>query len=93
MPLYVLEAIMPIFAIVSIGSMILIGMKIKQGGKVDSAAGASAIEDLREEVARLGDQVHILNEEVAEAHERLEFAERLLARGKHETREEVDTPV
>ena len=39
---------------------------------------------VREELDQLNDDVHMLREELAEIHERMDFTERLLAQGREE---------
>ena len=96
MPPEILELIGPLVAITTIGTMILIGMKMRLTAR---AQGSSRID--RDELSRLGDAVEGLHEEVrvmrdefAEVQDRVDFAERLLSRGQaKEPPERISTPV
>ena len=52
------------------------------GGKDDGGKDGG----VREALDQLNDEVHMLREEVTELHERMDFTERLLARGREEPR-------
>ena len=85
MPPGLADAIGPVFAILGIGSMILIGMKIRYNHLRQTRFGQGAQEDvdrLTEDVATLHDEVRLLRQDFAELYERIEFAERLLTRGQ-----------
>jgi len=85
MPPGLADAIGPVFAILGIGSMILIGMKIRYNHVRQTRFGQGAQEDvdrLAEDVATLHDEVRLLRQDFAELYERIEFAERLLTRGQ-----------
>ena len=89
MPPGLADAIGPVLAIFGIGTMILIGMKLRyshlrqmridQGGRED-------VGRLAEDVAALRDEMQLLRQDVSEVYERIEFTERMLARGQVEGR-------
>lgn len=87
MPPDLVDAIGPVLAILGIGTMILIGMKLRyshlrqtrldQGGREEATR-------LAEDVAALRDEMQMLRQDVSEVYERIEFTERMLARGQTE---------
>ncbi len=84
MPPEVIEAVGPFLAIISIGTMILIGMKMRLSAKVQLQQGSKGedVERLADAVDGLHEEVRMLREEYAELHERMDFAERMLSSGK-----------
>ncbi|MDH3290932.1 MAG: hypothetical protein OEO20_13285 [Gemmatimonadota bacterium] len=87
MPPGLAEAIGPVLAIFGVGSMILIGMKIRYTHLRQTRLGQGGqeeMEHLTEDVATLHDEVRLLRQDFAEMYERVEFAERLLTRGQAE---------
>jgi hypothetical protein len=75
----------PVLALLGVGSMILIGMKMRythlrhtRTGQV----GQQETERLSEDVAGLRDDCRMLREEFVDLYERVEFTERVLAQGK-----------
>lgn len=87
MPPEIAEAIGPVLAILGVGSMILIGMKLRYSHLRDTRLGQGGREEighLTEDVAALRDEVRLLRQDFAEMYERIEFAERLLTRGQVE---------
>ena len=89
MPPGLADAIGPVLAVLGIGTMILIGMKLRyshlQQTRLDRG-GREEVGRLAEDVAALRDEMQILRQDVSEVYERIEFAERLLARGQAEGR-------
>lgn len=80
-----LELLAPVLAFVSIGGMILIGMKLRYAHKERTALGGTSqqdVEQLTDTVRALRDEVQVLRDGYLELHERVEFAERLLERPK-----------
>ncbi len=84
-----IEALGVIVAITSIGTMILIGMKMRLNARLHASSNQNHDEKDREEVERLGeavdnlhDQLRLMRDEFSELHERVDFAERLLSRGE-----------
>ncbi len=84
MPPEIIEAIGPVLAIISIGTMILVGMKMRLSAKVQLQQGSKGedVERLADAVDGLHEEVRILREEYGELHERMDFAERILSTGK-----------
>ncbi len=89
MPPQLIEALAPLIALTSIGTMILIGMKMRLTARLHASSNQNRDEKDREEVERLGeavdnlqDQVRSMRDEFSELHERVDFAERLLSRGE-----------
>ena len=81
------EVLGPVTAILGVGTMILIGVKLRYSHKEKmrlGEGGSGVTERLGEDVAVLRDEVRLLREDFAEMYERLEFAERLLTRGRAE---------
>ncbi len=84
MPPEIIEAIGPVLAIISIGTMILVGMKMRLSAKVQLQQGSKSedVERLADVVDGLHEEVRMLREEYAELQERMDFAERMLSSGK-----------
>ncbi len=84
MPPEVIEVIGPFLAIISIGTMILVGMKMRLSAKVQLQQGSKGedVERLADAVDGLHEEVRMLREEYGELHERMDFAERILSTGK-----------
>lgn len=79
------EILGPVTAILGLGTMILIGVKLRYSHKEKmrlGEGGSGVTERLGEDVAVLRDEVRLLREDFAEMYERLEFAERLLTKGR-----------
>jgi hypothetical protein len=79
------EVIGPVLAILGLGSMILIGLKMRYTHLRHTRhpqVEQEAMERLTEDVAGLRDDVRILREEFVDLYERVEFAERVLTRGR-----------
>ncbi len=90
-----IEALAALTGMTSIGILVLVGLKMRFNHKFrmrETPAGEH--ERLTEAVEQLQDEVRLMREEFTELHERVDFAERLLARGKSpdEARERVSTP-
>ena len=95
-PEVIIEAIGPLLAVISIGTMALIGMKMRLNAKAKLQQGSKAedLDQLTDAVEGLTEEIRLLRDEYGELHDRVDFAERLLARGKSpdEARERVSTP-
>ncbi len=79
------EVLGPVTAILGLGSMILIGVKLRYSHKEKMLLGEGGPAEtgrLGEDVAVLRDEVRLLREGFAELYERVEFAERLLTKGR-----------
>jgi hypothetical protein len=83
----VAEILGPVFALTGMGTMILIGMKMRythlRHTKLAKGAGQE-VEQLADAVDSLRDEVRELREGMVDLHERVEFAERMLTRGRAE---------
>ena len=81
------ESIGPVLVLLGIGSMILIGVKLRFSHKEKmrlGEGGSAETERLGEDVAVLRDEVRLMREGFVELYERVEFAERLLTKGRAE---------
>jgi len=100
MPPHLIEALGPILGIISVGTMVLVGMKMRLTARLHESSTQNRVEKDREEVERLTDtvdalheQVRMMRDEFTDLHERVDFAERLLSRGEISPREPaVPTP-
>ncbi len=91
----VLELLVGMVAVIGLFSTVMVGMKMRFSHNLrmrEMPTGEN--ERLTEAVEQLQDEVRLMREEFTELHERVDFAERLLARGKSpdEARERVSTP-
>ncbi len=97
MPPDLLQLAVPLIAMTCIGTMALIGMKMRWSAKIQlqKGAGGEDVERLADAVEGLNDEMRAVREEVAELHERVDFAERLLSSGEPRAaeRERASTPV
>ncbi len=84
MPPEILEFIAPLTIITTIGTLFLIGMKMRLSAKVQLQQDSKSedVERLADAVDGLNEEVRMLREEYAELHERMDFAERMLSSGK-----------
>jgi len=100
MPPELIEAVAPFLAIMGVGKMILIGMKMRLTARIHESSNRNRVEKDSEDVERLTDtvdalheQVRLMRDEFADLHERVDFAERLLSRGEINPNESaVPTP-
>jgi hypothetical protein len=86
-----IDTLLTVFGILSFTGLSLVGLKIILGASIrrrelaaapDPSQLAEIVESLRADTAALREQV---TGEVSELHERLDFAERMLTRGKRES--------
>ncbi len=84
MPPDVLEFLAPVVVIISIGTFILIGMRMRLTAKrhAQGQLPREEVERLADAVEYLNDQVRTMGENLAELSERVDFAERLLTAGR-----------
>ena len=84
MPPEILEFIAPLTIITTVGTMFLIGMKMRLSAKVQLLEGSKSedVERLADAVDGLHEEVRMLREEYSELHERMDFAERRLSTGQ-----------
>ncbi len=90
MPPDVAGGMVAIFGIVSVGTLILIGMRMRFMHKLQAGQKPDELERVHEALDELHDENRALREDVAELQERLDFHERLLTQPKDER---VNTPV
>jgi hypothetical protein len=83
----------PLFALISVGTMVLIGMKMRLNSKIASRADVEpgALDRLTDVVENLHEDVRLLRDEVADLQDRVDFTERMLSSGSPGDREA--TPV
>ncbi len=83
----IMELIAPVLGLGAVGTMILIGMKMRYSHlrhtRLAKGTGPE-VEQLTEAVESLRDEVRELREGMVDLHERVEFAERMLTRGRAE---------
>ena len=85
MPPEVFEGLMAIGAMLSIGGFVLIGMKMRYQYKskmLDQPKSSEDLDRLADAMDSMYEQTRSLREEIGELQERLDFHERLLAKGK-----------
>jgi len=80
------DAIGPVFALTAMGTMILIGIRMRFNHKYRmlNRENPEQVERLSEAVQRLHEDIRVLRDEMLELHERMDFAERMLTSGKEE---------
>jgi len=83
----ILEPIVAVFAMLSIGSLVLVGMKMRYQHKatmLQQPKDSEDIDRLADAMDSMYEQTRALREEIGELQERLDFHERLLTKGKDE---------
>ena len=83
----IIEPIMAVFAMLSIGSLVLVGMKMRYQHKatmLQQPKNSVELERLADAMDSMYEQTRALREEIGELQERLDFHERLLTKGKDE---------
>ena len=83
----IIEPIMAVFGMLSIGSLVLVGMKMRYTHKAQMLEQPKKSEDMERLVDAMDaiyEQSRGLREEIGELQERLDFHERLLTKGKDE---------
>ena len=95
-PEFIINAVGGLAAIITIGTMVLVGMKMRLNAKVRLQQGSKGeeLDPLTDAVEGLAEEMRMLRDEYGELHDRMDFAERLLARANSpdEARERVSTP-
>jgi hypothetical protein len=89
MPPDLTDALAPLIALLAVGSMVLIGLKLRYDHIRQMRLDPGAREEggrLAEDLAALRDEMRMLRQDFGEMYERVEFTERLLARGQAEGR-------
>ena len=84
MPPQIIEVIGPVMVLTTIGTIFLVGMKMRLSAKVQLQQGSKSedVERLADAVDGLHEEVRMLREEYTELQERMDFAERMLATGQ-----------
>ncbi len=83
----IIEPIMAVFGMMSIGSLVLVGMKMRYNHKAQMMAQpkkSEELERLADAMDAIYEQSRGLRDEIGELQERLDFHERLLTKGKEE---------
>ena len=95
-PEFIINAVGGLTAIITIGTMVLVGMKMRLSAKVRLQQGSKGeeLDRLTDAVEGLTEEMRMLRDDYGELHDRVDFAERLLARANSpdEARERVSTP-
>ncbi len=84
MPPQIIEVIGPVMVLTTLGTIFLIGMKMRLSANVQLQEGSKSedVERLADPVDGLHEEVRMLREEYVELHERMDFAERRLSTGQ-----------
>ena len=84
MPPQIIDVIPAVMVLTTLGTIFLIGMKMRLSAKVQLQQGSKSedVERLADAVDGLHEEVRMLREEYTELHERMDFAERMLSTGK-----------
>jgi hypothetical protein len=80
---FIVEAVMPFLAMMGLGGMVLVGMKLRYQHLQRIKGGGSSAEDVKrlaETVDGLRDEVRLMREEMLSINDRVEFTEKLLER-------------
>lgn len=80
------ESIMPVIAILGMGTFVLIGMKMRLDYKakmLDQPKNSEEVERLHDAMDSMYEQTRALREEIGELQDRLDFHERMLTRPKN----------
>ena len=83
----ILEPVMAVVGMLSIGSLVLIGMKMRYQHKatmLQQPKNSEELERLADAMDAIYEQSRSLRDEIGELQERLDFHERLLTKGKDE---------
>ena len=83
----IIEVLGPVIALLGLGGFVLMGVKLRYSHKEKmllGEGGSAETERLADEVATLREAVQGMREDYAELYERVEFAERLLTKGRAE---------
>lgn len=81
----IVEPIMAVFGMLSIGTLVLVGMKMRYQYKaklLEQPQNSEELERLADAMDSIYEQSRALREDIGELQERLDFHERLLTKGK-----------
>ena len=84
MPPQIIDVIPAVMVLTTIGTIFLVGMKMRLSAKLQLQKGSKSeeVERLADAVDGLHEEVRMLREEYTELHERMDFAERMLSSGQ-----------
>ncbi len=84
MPPQIIDVIPAVMVLTTLGTIFLVGMKIRLGAKLQLQKGSKSedVERLADAVDGLHEEVRMLREEYTELQERMDFTERMLSTGK-----------
>jgi hypothetical protein len=88
MPPEIIDAIAPLIALTGLGVFTLVGLRMfftYKAKRLELGAGRGDMGRVEELVEEVRGEVQLLRGEVGELHERVDFTERLLARGSPDT--------
>ena len=83
----IIEPIMAVFGMMSIGCLVLVGMKMRYTHKaqmMEQPKKSEELERLADAMDAIYEQSRALREDIGELQERLDFHERLLTKGKED---------
>jgi hypothetical protein len=89
MPPDIAGGLVGVLGVVSVGILVLVGMRIRFTHKMQGQNRTNEFEQITDVLDALQEQTHLLREDVSELQERLDFHDRLLTQPRHER---VDTP-
>lgn len=86
MPPGFMDGIIAVVGMLGVGSLVLIGMKLRYAHLRDMkhAPSAEQLEQITTSIERLQDQVRVLHEGMVDLNERVDFTERVLTRGRND---------
>ena len=84
MPPQIIDVIPAVMVLTTVGTIFLVGLKIRLGAKLQLQKGSKSedVERLADAVDGLHEEVRMLREEYTELQERMDFTERMLSTGK-----------
>lgn len=84
MPPQIIDVIPAVMVLTTLGTIFLVGMKMRLSAKLQVQKGSKSeeVERLADAVDGLHEEVRMLREEYTELHERMDFAERMLSSGQ-----------
>ena len=88
------DGILVLIGVISVGGLLLTGLKMILNYRATrlSGAGRGDIERLTDAVEHLRDQVEAQRGEISELHDRVDFAERMLAKARGEDNPQLGRP-
>jgi hypothetical protein len=82
----VAELVAPLIALLGVGSFVLIAMKLRYNHlrETKHGLGREELDRLAQAVELLHDDMRVMRDDIVDLSERVDFAERVLARGRSE---------